>query len=264
VTAPRLVATDLDGTLVRSDGTISDRTRAVLAAVEARGVPVVFVTGRPLRWAEVVFEHVGDHGLAVVSNGAMLWDVAGDQPRLLREIDPQTVRRVVGELRAAVPGSTFAVETLAGIGLEPAFMERHPVPDGARRAPFDELVDGPVLKLLARHEELGPQDYWDAAEAVIGEHVTITWSSTSTLLEISAAGVTKATTLALVAEGLGVDAAEVIAFGDMPNDLPMLAWAGTSYAMANAHPTVLAAVDRIAPSNDEDGVASVLTGIFEL
>ena len=264
MTAPRLVATDLDGTLVRSDGTISDRTRAVLAAVEARGVPVVFVTGRPLRWAEVVFEHVGDHGLAVVSNGAMLWDVAGDQPRLLREIDPQTVRRVVGELRAAVPGSTFAVETLAGIGLEPAFMERHPVPDGARRAPFDELVDGPVLKLLARHEELGPQDYWDAAEAVIGEHVTITWSSTSTLLEISAAGVTKATTLALVAEGLGVDAAEVIAFGDMPNDLPMLAWAGTSYAMANAHPTVLAAVDRIAPSNDEDGVASVLTGIFEL
>jgi Cof subfamily protein (haloacid dehalogenase superfamily) len=261
---PRLVATDLDGTLVRSDRTVSERTRAVLAAVEARGVPVVFVTGRPVRWAEEVFEHVGDHGIAVVSNGALVWDVAADRPRLRREIDAETVRRVVAELRAAVPGSTFAVETLGGIALEPAFMERHPVPDGARRAPLDELVDAPVLKLLARHEELSAQDYWDAAEAVIGEQVTITWSSSSTLLEISAAGVTKATTLALVAEDLGVAPHEVIAFGDMPNDLAMLAWAGTSYAMANAHPTVLAAVDHVAPSNDEDGVASVLTGIFEL
>jgi Cof subfamily protein (haloacid dehalogenase superfamily) len=264
VTAPRLVATDLDGTLVRTDGAISDRTRAVLTAVEARGVPVVFVTGRPLRWAEEVFEHVGDHGLAVVSNGALVWDVAADRPRLRREIDPETARRVVAQLRAAVPGSTFAVETLGGLALEQTYLERHPVPRDARRAPLADLVDGPVLKLLARHEELGPQDYWDAAEAAVGEQVTITWSSASTMLEISAADVTKASTLALVADGLGVAPSEVIAFGDMPNDLPMLAWAGTSYAMANAHPTVLAAVDHVAPSNDEDGVARVLTGIFEL
>ena len=261
---PKLVASDLDGTLVRSDGTISDRSRTVIADVEARGVPVVFVTGRPLRWAEDVFDHVGDHGLAVVSNGALVWDVAADLPRLRLEIDAATVLRVCAELRAAVPGSAFAVETLAGLGLEPEFLERHPVPEGARRGPIEELVDGPVVKLLARHEELEPQDYWDAAEAVIGEHVTITWSSTSTLLEISAAGVTKASTLALVAEELGVAAADVVAFGDMPNDLPMLAWAGTPYAMANAHPSVLAAVDHVAASNDADGVAQTLAGIFNL
>ncbi len=264
MTLPRLVATDLDGTLVRSDGTISERTREVIAAVEARGVPVVFVTGRPLRWAEEVFEHVGDHGLAVVSNGALVWDVAADRPRLRREMDPATVLRVCAELRAAVPGSAFAVETLEGIGLEPGFMERHPLPDGARRASLDELVTAPVVKLLARHEELGPLDYWDAAEAAIGELVTITWSSASTLLEISAFGVTKATTLALLAEELGVAPEQVLAFGDMPNDLPMLAWAGTPYAMANAHASVLAAVDRVAPSNDDDGVAEVLAGIFDL
>jgi HAD superfamily hydrolase (TIGR01484 family) len=264
VSRPGLVATDLDGTLVRSDGTISDRTREVIAAVEAHGVPVVFVTGRPLRWAEEVFEHVGDHGLAVVSNGALVWDVGADRARLRREIDPATVRLVCAELRAAVPGSTFAVETLDGIGLEPEFMERHPVPDGARRGPLDQLVTGPVVKLLARHEELGHQEYWDAAEAAVGERVTITWSSTSTLLEISAFGVTKATTLALLAEELGVAPDDVLAFGDMPNDLPMLAWAGTPYAMANAHASVLAAVDHVAPSNDEDGVAQVLAGIFDL
>jgi len=261
---PRLVATDLDGTLVRTDGTISERTREVITAVEAQGVPVVFVTGRPLRWAEEVFEHVGDHGLAVVSNGALVWDVAADRPRLRREIDPATVLGVCADLRAAVPGSAFAVETLDGIGLEPGFLERHPLPDGARRAPLEELVTGPAVKLLARHEELGAQDYWDLAEEAIGEQVTITWSSASTLLEISAFGVTKATTLALLAEELGVDAVDVLAFGDMPNDLPMLAWAGTPYAMANAHPSVLAAVDHVAPSNDEDGVAQVLAGIFDL
>ncbi len=261
---PRLVATDLDGTLVRSDGTISDRTRDVLAAVEAQGVPVVFVTGRPLRWAEEVFDHVGDHGLAVVSNGAVVWDVGADRPALRREIDPQTVREVCAALRAAVPGSAFAVETLAGISLEPEFVERHPVPDGARRGPVDELADAPVVKLLARHEELGPQDYWDAAEQAVGDRVSITWSSTSTLLEISAYGVTKATTLALVTEELAVDPADVLAFGDMPNDLPMLAWAGTPYAMANAHASVLAAVERRAPSNDQDGVAEVLAEVFGL
>jgi HAD superfamily hydrolase (TIGR01484 family) len=262
---PRLVATDLDGTLVRSDGTISERTRTVLAAVEDLGVPVVFVTGRPLRWAEEVFDHVGDHGLAVVSNGAVVWDVAADLARIRREIDAATVLRVCAELRTAVPGSAFAVETLEdGIAMEPGFLERHPVPEGTRRAPLDELVTGPVVKLLARHEELGPQEYWDAAELAIGEHVTITWSSSSTLLEISAAEVTKASTLAMVAEELGVAAEDVVAFGDMPNDLPMFAWAGTSYAVANAHPSVLGVVDHLAPANDEDGVAAVLARIFEL
>jgi HAD superfamily hydrolase (TIGR01484 family) len=225
---------------------------------------VVFVTGRPLRWAEEVFDDVGDHGLAVVSNGALVWDVAGDRPVLRREIEPETVLEVCSALRAAVPGSAFAVETLHGIALETTFMERHPVPDGARRGSLAQIVDGPVVKLLARHEELEAQDYWDAAEEAVGDQVTITWSSSSTLLEISAFGVTKATSLALLAERLGVAAHDVLAFGDMPNDLPMLAWAGTSYAMANSHPSVLAAVERRAPSNDEDGVAVVLAGVFGL
>ena len=92
----------------------------------------------------------------------------------------------------------------------------------------------------------------------------VTWSSSTALLEISAPGVTKASTLAQVASGLGVEAADVIAFGDMPNDLPMLTWAGTSYAMADAHPSVVAAADHLAPGHDEDGVAQVLAGVFDL
>jgi len=261
---PRLVATDLDGTLVRSDGTVSDYTRDVLVEVERRGVPVVFVTGRPLRWAEEVFEYVSEHGLAVVSNGALVWDVARSVPHLERPIEPQLGLEACRLLRAALPGTSYAVETLAGIGLEPEFLERHPVPDAARRAPIEELFDRPALKLLARHEELAPQEFWDLAEEAVRGRLVITWSSASALLEISGPGVTKASTLALLCEDLGVDASEVIAFGDMPNDLPMLDWAGTAYAMADAHPTVTAAAHHVAPGHDEDGVARVLAGVFDL
>jgi Cof subfamily protein (haloacid dehalogenase superfamily) len=264
VTRPKLVATDLDGTLVRSDGSVSDRTRDVLLAVEELGVPVVFVTGRPLRWTEVVFEYVGSHGLAVVSNGALVWDVARDEPQTVRPIEPATALEVCEELRAAVPGTTFAVEFVDGIDLEPGFVERARTPEGARRAPIQELFSRPVLKLLAKHEELDPEKFWALAEEVVQGRLVITWSSTTALLEISAPGVTKASTLAQVATQLGVEAADVIAFGDMPNDLPMLTWAGTSYAMAGAHPSVLAAADHVAPGHDDDGVAQVLTGVFDL
>jgi hydroxymethylpyrimidine pyrophosphatase-like HAD family hydrolase len=264
VTRPRLVATDLDGTLVRSDGTVSAYTHDVIAALDDRGVPVVFVTGRPLRWAEEVFEYVGAHGLAVVSNGALVWDVRHDRVDLTRSIPPGDGIAACRLLREAVPGTAFAVETLEGIALEDGFLERHPVPPGSRRGPLEDVFVSPALKVLARHEELGPQEFWDRAEAALGDALVVTWSSTTSLLEMSAPGVTKASTLALLCERLGVDRHEVLAFGDMPNDLPMLSWAGTSYAMGNAHPTVRAVTPHVAPTNDEDGVATVLAGVFGL
>lgn len=254
----RLVATDLDGTLVHSDGSITERTRSALLGAEAAGVAVVFVTGRPLRWAEEVFEHVGRHGLAVVSNGALVWDVAAHDVRMMRPIEPEVCLEVCRLVRAAVPGSTFAVETRAGIALEPEFLERHEVPADTTRGPLEKIFDRPALKLLARHEELGAQEFWDRARAAAEDRVVITWSSASALLEISAAGVTKASTLELLCDEHGISADEVLAIGDMPNDIPMLLWAGTSYAMGNAHPTVREAADRVAPSNDDDGVAQVI------
>ena len=259
----RLVATDLDGTLVRSDGTISARTADALVAVEEAGVDVVFVTGRPLRWAEDVFAYVGRHGFAIVSNGALVWDVARSAVQRTRAIEPAVAFEVTERLRAAVPESHFAVETMGGITLEHGFMERYPLPPGAVRGTAAEILTEPAFKLLARHEDLEPQDYWDRAVAAVGDLVEVTWSSATTLLEMSAQGVTKASTLELFCAERGISAAEVIAFGDMPNDLPMLAWAGTSYAMANAHPTVLAAADQVAGTNDEDGVAQVMEQLLD-
>ena len=99
----------------------------------------------------------------------------------------------------------------------------------------------------------------DLSQQLLGSVATADWDAYSRLC-----AVTKAATLARVAAELGVEAADVIAFGDMPNDLPMLAWAGTSYAVANAHATVLAAADHVAPPNDADGVAVTLAELCDL
>jgi Cof subfamily protein (haloacid dehalogenase superfamily) len=254
----RLIATDLDGTLVHSDGSLTARTRAALIAAEEAGIDVVFVTGRPLRWAEDVFDHVGRHGFAIVSNGALVWDVAGSRIHLHRAIEPGTGLEVARRLRDAVPGTAYAVERSAGIAVETGFLERYPLPPGSLRGSLEEVFALPALKILARHEQLGPQEFWDTARDILGDLVEVTWSSATTLLEMSAHGVTKASTLELFCAERGITAAEVIAFGDMPNDLDMLAWAGTSYAMANAHPSVRAVADHLAGTNDEDGVAEVI------
>jgi Cof subfamily protein (haloacid dehalogenase superfamily) len=260
----RLVATDLDGTLLLPDGTVSARTQTALAAVEARGVAVVFVTGRPIRWMRDLWEHVGDHGLAVCSNGAVVYDVAQHAVRTSHPIPVDVGREVTHRLGEAVPGTTFAAERTTGFAKEPAFMERYALPEDVQVLPVDELVDDATVKLLARHEELDPQQFWVEAEKAVGHLVTTTWSSVGALVEISAAGVTKASMLARLCDELGIGPEEVVAFGDMPNDLPMLEWAGTSYAMANAHHSVLDRAERIAPSNEDDGVAATLEALFGL
>lgn len=258
---PKLVATDLDGTLVRKDGTVSPYTREVLARLEALGVPVIFVTGRPLRWTTPVFEHVGSHGLAIVSNGALVWDVAEDVPRMSHALESQVSFEVASRIREALPGSFFGAERIDGFALEPGF------PPGREEAPQQELAEltaTPMLKLLSLHPEHQPDEYGKRAQEAVGELATVTHSSTFALLEISAYGVTKASTLAQVAESLGVRAADVIAFGDMPNDLAMLTWAGQSFAMADAHPTVRECAGGLAPSHEQDGVARVLAEVFDL
>ncbi len=260
----RLVATDLDGTLLHSDGTVTERTRRVLTAVEALGVTVVFVTGRPVRWMQDLWEHVGGHGLAICSNGGIVYDVHARAVREARPIPLPVALEVADVLRTGLPGTTFAAERTDGFAMEPGFLAREPVPDDIEVGRLADVVAADTVKLLARHEELPPERFWERTESLVGHLVTTTWSSVGALVEISAAGVTKASTLALLCEELAVAAEEVLAFGDMPNDLAMLEWAGTSYAMANAHSSVLDLAERTAPDHDEDGVAAVLEELFGL
>ena len=262
---PRLVATDLDGTIVAHDGTITDRTVAALRAVEDRGVPVVLVTGRPVRWMGVVAERLGHAGLAICANGAVRYDLHTEE---VVDHDPIAVEvglEVARRLRAAVPDVTFAVEMMHGFAHEPAYVERFDQGLELAVGPLEELYETPALKLLALHGSMTPDELSAVARDVVGDLAEISHSSTSAaLLEISAAGVSKATGLARFASSRGVDAADVVAFGDMPNDLPMLAWAGRSYGVATGHPDVLAAVDEVCAPPEQSGVAQALESLFSL
>ncbi|MFD7313871.1 Cof-type HAD-IIB family hydrolase [Streptomyces sp. NPDC059883] len=277
---PRLIATDLDGTLLHDDKYVSDRTIAALAAAEEAGIEVFFVTGRPARWMDVVSEHVHGHGLAICANGAAVVDLhAGGKLLQVRPLERDTALAVVHALRDAAPGTTFAVEQSTGIHYEPTYPPFHQDP-GATVATAEKLLqvqervqeqaqgeqaeDGsaaPVLKLLAHHPDLTPDNFLAVARTAVGDRATITRSSPSALLEVSGPGVSKASTLALCCAQRGISSDEVVAFGDMPNDLEMLTWAGTSYAMGNAHPDVLAAASGRTVTNNEDGVAIVIEQI---
>jgi Cof subfamily protein (haloacid dehalogenase superfamily) len=256
----RCVATDLDGTLVRTDGTISARTAAAIAAVESAGLDVVLVTGRPPRWMHPVAEATGHRGLAVCANGALIYDLHTERVVETFPLGLEAAADVVDSLRRAIAGVSFAVERGESFGHEPGYQTRYPMPAGVVIAPMDELLAaGPAVKILVRHGSLTADELLASASEALGQTATVTHSNVNDrLLEISAAGVSKASTLARLCEQRGILAAQVVAFGDMPNDLPMLEWAGTSYAVANAHPDVLAAVDHVTASNDEDGVAVVL------
>ena len=260
---PELVATDLDGTLVDSEGQLSVRTRDVLDRLDAAGVPLVVVTARPLRWMTELWPVVGRHGVGIVSNGAIVYDVAEDRIHELEGIEVEAGLALIAAIRAALPEAVFAFEGVSGFAHEPAYDEPHHIPEGSPSGPAEEVLSEVAVKVLVKAPGTDPARLRDVVAAAVGDSATPTWSVDG-LVEISAAGVTKAAALARVCDRLGVAAADVVAFGDMPNDLPMLAWAGTSYAVANAHPSVLEAVDHVAPTNDEDGVAQVLAGMFDL
>ncbi|MET7491875.1 Cof-type HAD-IIB family hydrolase [Streptomyces sp900116325] len=262
---PRLIATDLDGTLLRDDKTVSARTIEALAAAEEAGIEVFFVTGRPARWMDVVSAHVHGHGLAICANGAAVADLhAGGKLVEVRPLERDIALDVVHTLRVAAPGTSFAVELTTGIHYEPSYPPFHFDP-GATVAIAEKLLHeevpgsgAPVLKLLAHHAELAPDEFLEVARTAAGDRASFTRSSPTALLEVSGPGVSKASTLALCCAERGISPAEVVAFGDMPNDVEMLSWAGTSYAMGNAHPAALAAASGRTVTNNEDGVAVVI------
>ena len=272
----RLIATDLDGTLLRNDKSVSPRTVAALAAAEEAGIDVFFVTGRPARWMDVVRSHVHGHGLAICANGAAVVDLhRGGRMLECHALSPKDALAVVTALRAAAPGCSFAADCVDTVHHEPDYPPFHEEPC-ATVGPVEKLLTGegpavataahqpeqPLLKLLAHHPTLEPDTFLALARAEAGAHATFTRSSPSALLEISARGVSKAATLARCCAARGISRSQVLAFGDMPNDLEMLTWAGTSYAMANAHPDVLAATTHRTASNEDDGVAVAIEALL--
>ncbi|MCW2722622.1 HAD family hydrolase [Pseudonocardia sp.] len=265
--APRLVATDVDGTLLNPDDEVTPRAAAVIDRLTAEGVAFVLVTGRPPRWIPPVVAQLPMTRFAVCANGGVLYDAARDRVVWSRTIDPATLAELAAVITETLPSSRLAVE---GVGegasgdhfaAEPEYI--HAWTDGDNHTvPRARLLDRPAVKMLIRSPELSSDAMVAVLAPVIGDAADLTYSHPRGLVEISPAGVTKATGLAEVADRLGLAAADVVAFGDMPNDLAMLRWAGHGVAMGNAHPVLLDAADEVTASNADDGLALVLERWF--
>jgi Cof subfamily protein (haloacid dehalogenase superfamily) len=262
---PRLIASDMDGTLLRWDDTVSEATVAELERWRADGVPVVLATGRPPRWMRRIRDVLG-HGTAVCCNGAVLLDLERFEIVHEEPLHPEILGPVTTELRRRQPDTWFAVEYGLEFRHEPIYQPRWDVnAPGVGEATLDELVARPAAKLLARHETLPRDDFVALVEDVIGDRATVTNSSTDALAEISAPGVTKASGLATVAARHGIGPEDIVVFGDMPNDIAAFEWVraagGRAVAMAHAHPDLMAVATDVTGTNEDDGVAAFLAAL---
>lgn len=259
----RLVATDLDGTLLRSDGTVSQRSRDVLAAVAEKGAAHIIVTGRAVPWTRHVLDDLGYQGLAVCGQGAQVYDAAADRLLTSVTLDRQVaalalakIEAEVGPLAVAASQDGLTGEILVG----PGYVYNPTLPV-LPISGTDELWTEPLNKLYVQHPGLSDDELTQVASEVAGDLVSATMAG-ARIVELLPLGLTKATGLSLAARRLGVAAAETIAFGDMPNDVPMFAWAGYGVAMANAHAELQQVADEVTASNDDDGIVPVLTRLF--
>jgi Cof subfamily protein (haloacid dehalogenase superfamily) len=240
---------------------VSPRTRTALEQAREAGITVVLVSARSPRSVRLVARDVGVDGFAVCANGATVYDL--DEERIVdhHPLPSQIATVLVQGVRDAAPGVTFACERELEFSCEPLYEVHDPYPprdfEYARGDALELVAASPVTKLIVRHPDLPLERLASVVATVAGSDAAVTVSG-KWFVEVSAAGVTKALALDALAARLGIRADEAVAFGDMPNDLPMLAWAGRAVAVANAHPEVLAVADEVTASNDDDGVALVL------
>ncbi|MFC7310063.1 HAD family hydrolase [Streptomyces monticola] len=259
-----LIATDLDGTLLRHGDTVSVRSRAALAQAAAAGAQHIVVTGRPVPQVRHLLVELDYRGLAVCGQGAQVYDAGADAMVSSLTMDREIADQALGKIEAEV-GEVFAAVNQDGIDglmlIEPGYEMPHPtlpaVGVGSRAALWCE----PINKVLMRHPTLTDDELATAARAAADGLVTVTMAGPGTV-ELQPLGVHKATGLALAAASLGIAAEATITFGDMPNDVPMFHWAGHGVAMANAHDELKAVADQVTLSNEEDGVAIVLEELF--
>ncbi|EST30855.1 HAD family hydrolase [Streptomyces roseochromogenus] len=259
-----LIATDLDGTLLRGDDTVSERSLAALARVARAGARHLVVTGRPAPRVRPLLAYLGCTGLAVCGQGAQVYDALSGRLLWSVRLDRDLAETALGKIEAEV-GQVYAAVDQDGVDgltlIEPGYLMPHPTLPAVRVGRRDDLWCEPISKVLLRHATLSDDELAAIARVVVGSLATVTMSGPGTV-ELQPSGVTKATGLALAAERLGVAAQQALAFGDMPNDIPMLDWAGHGVAMANAHPELKAVADEITLSNEADGIAVVLEKLF--
>ncbi|MBW5483623.1 HAD family hydrolase [Streptomyces bambusae] len=259
-----LIATDLDGTLLRAGDTVSRRSCAALATARAAGAQHIIVTGRPVPQVRHVLYGLGYRGLAVCGQGAQVYDAA--RGRVLHSVamDRELAEVALGKIEAEI-GEVYAAVNREGVDVEmlmaPGYRMPHPHLATVRVARRADLWSAPINKVLLQHPRLDDDELTRVARSVVGDLVNVTMAGEHTV-ELQPPGVDKGTGLARAAAELGAEASATIAFGDMPNDIPMFAWSAHGVAMANAHRELKAVADEVTLSNEEDGIAAVLERLY--
>ena len=264
---PKLIATDLDGTIVAHYGFISDRTKIAFAAAHAAGIHIYFITGRPIRWMKEIKENF-NFGLGVCGNGALLYDFINEKVLEEWSFSVEAQLETVKRLRQVIPPVSFATEIGEDFLREKKYVPRWDIgEDNIGVDLIEEVITAPALKMLARCSdgEFSSDEMLALASKALEGIATVTHSnSTDSLLEISAVGVSKGATLSRVAGRLGLTADDCVTFGDNPNDFSMLSWASRSWAMADGHPDLMKYAKFQTDPHQEDGVAKVIEQLLEL
>ena len=263
---PALIATDVDGTLLDADERVTARTKAAVLAAVGAGAQFVLATGRPPRWISPVVDALGFAPMAVCANGAVVYDAANDRILSARTLSVEALTELAELATRVIPGAGLAVERvgrsahdaatpqfLSSPGYEHAWLN----PDNTEVSLAD-VLGAPAVKLLIRKAGARSADMAAVLADHIGSQGDLTYSTNNGLIEVVPLGISKATGVDEVARPLGITAEDVVAFGDMPNDIPMLRWAGLGVAMGNAHPEAMAAADEVTAPNTDDGLARVL------
>lgn len=248
------VVCDLDGTLLRSDGTLSPATLEMLAALRERGVPLVVATARTPRAVQRIAGH-RQLGPVVCANGAIVWDPGGDE--IVHEVcfPAAPLLTALSRVRTTVPDVAVALLSARRMYLDDRYVAlRAKGLDDDLPMPAAGEDEASMVMVALRHPRLGADALLGPASEAFTGLGSASFAGPS-VVDVVPAGVSKAGTAAGVLGRLGCPPEATVAFGDMPNDLPLFAWAGCAAAVANAHPVVLEAADEIVASNDDDGVA---------
>lgn len=266
---PRLIATDLDGTFLHPGGTVSDtNARAVRTALD-EGVRVVFATGRPPTWMQPIVDLGLPHAPVIGCNGAIRYDAATGEIAEVVDIAPDLIAALGAHVRDVLPGATLGLQRADSFGYEPGYLESPPKAPGYRCAPLEDLLPGgPVLKVLVQTYDTPLDVLLTALREVSADDLTLTWSTAGVaagdrvLVEVGARGVDKSAMLARYCATLGLGREDVAAFGDMPNDLAMLSWAGRAYVMPPPHPLLADVGEAVDRPCAEDGVGRTILQWF--
>jgi hydroxymethylpyrimidine pyrophosphatase-like HAD family hydrolase len=256
---PQLVALDIDGTVVDRDGVLPETVRNAVRLVVDAGVPVVLATGRSWHGTRPVFEDLGlPPGSAIASNGAVIVSYPPESIVKAITFDP---REVIERVVDFAPGTLIAVEEIGrGYRLNDHF------PGGDLTGEMiiedaEQLSSRPVTRVILRDPTRSDEDFVSLAKH-LGLHGVTYFVGWSAWLDIAPEGVNKATALAEVALGLGVSAADVLAFGDGRNDIEMLRWAGRGVAIGDAPAEVQRAADAVSDRLADGGPTAELMRWF--